>query len=56
MTNQERIDYALDLKNMAEQRGALAASIPQMEADFQAARYDLDAYTASIAPKYPGAI
>ena len=56
MTNQARIDYALSIKNMAEQRGGLAASIPQMEADLQAARYDLDAFTASIAPKYPGAI
>jgi len=56
MTNQQRIDYALDLQNMSEERGRIQASLPQMEADLDAARYDLDSYTASIAPKYPGAI
>lgn len=56
MTNQERINYALDLKNMAEERGRIQASLPQMEADLGAARYELDSYTANIAPKYPGAI
>ncbi len=56
MTNQERIDYALDLKNMAEERGRIQSDLPKMEADLEAARYDLDMYVASIAPKYPGAL
>lgn len=56
MTNQERIDYALALTNMAEERGRIQGNLPTMEADLDAARYELDSYTASIAPKYPGAI
>ncbi|MBT6033059.1 MAG: DUF2799 domain-containing protein [Kordiimonadaceae bacterium] len=56
MTNQERIDYALELKNMAEDRGRIQASIPQIQADLDAAHHDLEAYSASIAPKYPGGV
>lgn len=56
MTTQERIAYALDLKNMAEDRGRLSEIIPQLEAERDASLYDLDAYRASIAPKYPGAL
>lgn len=56
MTTEERIAYAIDLKNMAEDRGRLSEIIPQLEAERDASRYDLDAYRASIAPKYPGAL
>lgn len=56
MTPQERIDYALTIKEMAEERGRLQQSLPQLQADLEYARQDLSAYASSIAGRYPGAI
>ncbi|MCC3859891.1 DUF2799 domain-containing protein [Pseudemcibacter aquimaris] len=56
MTTQQRIDYALTIKEMAEERGALQQSLPQMQAELEAARADLSAFASSIAGRYPGAI
>tara|TARA_R110002096_G_scaffold416576_3_gene619560 strand:+ start:4771 stop:5346 length:576 start_codon:yes stop_codon:yes gene_type:complete len=56
ITAQERIDLALNLKDMAERSGHLHERLPQIEADLNAAHYDLDQYRANIAQKYPGAV
>ena len=55
LTTEERVQYALDIKNWAEEMGAIRANIPVIEAELTAARHDLDAYRASIIAKYPGA-
>ena len=55
MSDVDRIDLAINLKNMAEERGRIKERLPQMEADLDQARYDLDTFSASILPKYPGA-
>lgn len=56
MTPEQRIDYALTIKNMAEERGRLQQSLPQLLSDLEFARQDLSAYASSIAGRYPGAI
>lgn len=56
LTTEERIALALNLKDMAERSGHLHERMPQIEADLNAAHYDLDQYRASIAQKYPGAV
>lgn len=56
MSPQERIDYALTIKQMAEERGRLQQSVPQLQADLEYARQDLSAYASSIAGRYPGAL
>ena len=56
MTNAERVDFALAIKKKAEKTGQLKERIPQLDAELDAAQYDLDAYSQSIAPKYQGAI
>lgn len=56
MAPEERIDYALTIKNMAEDRGRLMNELPQMQADLAFARLDLSAYASSIAGRYPGGI
>ncbi len=55
LTNEERVQYALDIKNWAEDLGAIRANIPAMEAELVAAQHDLDAYRASLVNRYPGA-
>lgn len=55
LTTEERVQFALDIKNWAEEMGAIRANIPAMEAELVAAQHDLDAYRASIIAKYPGA-
>lgn len=56
MTTEERIDYALALKEMAEERGRLSVRLPQIQSELEAARMDLSAFASSIASKYPGAV
>ncbi len=56
LTSEERVALALNVKEMAEERGRLQERLPQIEVDIANARNDLDMYTASIAGKYPGGI
>ena len=56
MTTQERIEYALTLKEMAEERGRIMQHLPQLQGELEDARMDLSAYASSIASKYPGSL
>ena len=55
-TEQDRLSLAVEIRNMAEERGNIEVLIPQLEAELTAARVDLDDYRLSITSKYPGAI
>ncbi len=55
-TEQDRLSLAVEIRNMAEERGNIEMLIPQLEAELTAARVDLDDYRVSITSKYPGAI
>lgn len=55
LTTQEQVNLALNLKDLAEERGRIKGDLPAMEAEREEARIDLDAYQAYISPKYPGA-
>jgi hypothetical protein len=53
---QERLTLAIEIRNMAEERGNIEATIPIMEAELTAAQVALEDYRASIAGKYPGTV
>ncbi len=53
---QDRLTLAIEIKNMAEERGNVEATIPIMEAELTAAQVALEDYRASIAGKYPGTV
>lgn len=55
-TEQDRLTLAIEIRNMAEERGNIEATIPIMEAELTAAQVALEDYRAGIAGKYPGTV
>lgn len=54
MTPTDRAALVIELKNLAQEKAELENAIPQLEADYGAARADYDAYYSAVAPRYPG--